>query len=80
MKDKKPFSVGARVKGVYYNQPYTGTVVYARPHTMNLSYKHHIQLDAEITVFSATRDRIIVSIWEPNGDSGNTIEELGENT
>ena len=76
MQDQKPFPVGARVQGVYFGQPYTGTVSYARPHTMNLSYKHHIDLDAPITVFSAKRDSIIVSIWEPNGDSGNTIEEL----
>lgn len=74
MEQQKPFSVGARVKGLYFNQPYTGTVDYARPHTINQSYKHYIVLDAPITVFSAQRDRIIVSIWEPNGDSGNTIE------
>ena len=80
MEDQKPFSIGARVKGVYYNQPYTGTVVYARPHTMNQSYKHHIHLDEEITVFSAKRDTIIVSIWQPNGDDGNTIEELRKTT
>ena len=74
MNQQKPFQVGDKVKGVYYGQPYTGTVEYARPHTLNQSYKHHIVLDASITVFSAERDRIIVSIWEPNGDSGNTIE------
>lgn len=76
MSKQKPFSVGDRVKGVYFGQAYTGTVEYARPHTMNLSYKHHIALDSLITVFGAKRDRIIVSIWEPNGDSGNTIETL----
>ena len=74
MEQQKPFSVGDKVRGVYYGQAYTGTVEYARPHTINLSYKHHIVLDEPITVFSAERDRIIVSIWEPNGDSGNTIE------
>lgn len=76
MSTQKPFAVGERVKGVYYGQPYMGTVEYARPHTMNQSYKHHIALDMPITVFSAERDRIIVSIWEPNGDSGNTIEAI----
>lgn len=76
MKKQKPFNVGERVKGMYFNQTYTGTVEYARPHTMNLSYKHYIELDCPITVFGAKRDRIIVSIWEPNGDSGNTIEAL----
>ena len=73
--NQKPFSIGDRVQGVYHDQPYTGTVDYARPHTMNKSYKHHIVLDEPITVYSATRDRIIVAIWEPT-DSGNTIEAL----
>lgn len=71
----KPFNVGDRVQGVYHGQPYTGTVEYARPHTMNQSYKHHIVLDEVITVYSAQRDRIIVSIWEPT-ESSNTIEPL----
>ena len=69
------FLVGAKVQGVYHGQPYTGTVDYARPHTMNQSYKHHIVLDSPITVYSTIRDRIIVSIWEPT-ESGNTIESL----
>jgi hypothetical protein len=73
MEQQKPFAVGDKVKGVYHGQPYTGTVEYARPHTMNMSYKHHIVLDNPITVYSATRDRIIVSIWEPR-ESHNTIE------
>ena len=73
MTNQKPFAVGDRVKGVYHGQEYTGTVEYARPHTMNMSYKHHIVLDQPITVYSATRDRIIVSIWEPR-ESHNTIE------
>lgn len=73
MTNQKPFAVGDRVKGVYHGQPYTGTVEYARPHTMNMSYKHHIVLDSPITVFSAIRERIIVSIWEPR-ESSNTIE------
>lgn len=73
MQNQKPFSVGDKVKGVYHGQPYVGTVEYARAHTMNLSYLHHIVLDQEITVYSAPRDRIIVSIWEPR-ESGNTIE------
>lgn len=73
--NQKPFSVGDRVQGVYHGQTYTGTVDYARPHTMNQSYKHHIVLDEPITVYSATRDRIIVAIWEPT-ESGNTIEAL----
>ena len=73
MTQQTPFSIGDKVKGVYFGQEYAGTVTYARPHTMNQSYKHYIELDAPITVFSDTRERIIVSIWEPNGDSGNTI-------
>jgi len=67
-----PFSIGSKVKGVYHGQAYTGTVEHARPHTMNQSYKHHIVLDAPITVYSDVRDRIIVSIWETR-ESGNTI-------
>lgn len=73
--NQKPFSVGDKVQGVYHSQPYTGTVEYARPHTMNQSYKHHIVLDEPITVYNATRDRIIVAIWETT-ESGNTIEAL----
>ena len=73
MQNQKPFQVGDKVKGVYHGQQYTGTVEYARPHTMNQSYKHHIVLDAPIMVYSDTRERIIVSIWEPR-ESGNTIE------
>jgi hypothetical protein len=73
MTEQKPFSIGDKVKGLYFGKEYTGTVTYARPHTMNQSYKHYIELDTPITVFSAQRDSIIVSIWEPNGDSGNTI-------
>lgn len=73
MQTQKPFQVGDKVKGVYFGQAYTGTVDYARPHTMNQSYKHHIVLDQFITVFGAQRDRIIVSIWESR-ESGNTIE------
>ena len=75
MSNQKAFKVGDRVQGVYHGHPYTGTVEYTRAHTINQSYKHHIVLDAPITVFSATRDRIIVSIWEPK-ESGNTIEAL----
>ena len=72
MTKQTPFNVGDKVQGVYHGQAYTGTVEYARPHTMNLSYMHHIALDAPITVYSDVRDRIIVSIWEPR-ESGNTI-------
>jgi hypothetical protein len=75
MDKQKPFSVGDKVKGVYHGQPYSGTVEYARAHTMNMSYMHHIALDNPITVYSDTRDRIIVSIWEPS-ESGNTIETV----
>lgn len=75
MQNQKPFQVGDKVKGVYHGQQYTGTVEYARPHTMNQSYKHHIVLDAPIMVYSDTRERIIVSIWEPR-ESGNTIEAV----
>ena len=73
MDKQKPFQVGDRVKGVYHGQQYTGTVEYARAHTMNLSYLHHIVLDDIITVYSAPRDRIIVAIWGPT-ESGNTIQ------
>ena len=73
MEKQQPFSVGDRVKGVYHGQAYTGTVEYARAHTMNLSYLHHIVLDQPIEVYSDVRDRIIVSIWEPR-ESGNTIQ------
>ena len=62
-----------KVKGVYFGQPYVGTVEYARPHTMNMSYKHHIVLDKPIVVFGDTRERVLVSIWEPR-ESGNAIE------
>lgn len=75
MTNQKPFAVGDKVKGVYHGQQYTGVVEYARPHTMNMSYKHHIALDQPITVYSATRERIIVSIWEPT-ESHNTIEAV----
>jgi hypothetical protein len=75
MTKQKPFNVGDKVQGVYHGQAYTGTVEYARCHTMNLSYMHYIVLDNPITVYSATRDRVIVSIWEPQ-ESGNTIEAL----
>lgn len=75
MEQQKPFSVGDRVKGVYHGQQYTGTVEYARPHTMNQSYKHHIVLDTPITVYGDTRERIIVAIWEPR-ESGNTITAI----
>lgn len=67
------YAVGERVRGVYHGQHYVGTVEYARPHTMNQSYKHHIVLDSPIVVYSDTRERIIVSVWEPR-ESGNTIE------
>ena len=72
MEKQQHFSVGDRVQGVYHGQAYTGTVEYARAHTMNLSYLHHIVLDQPIEVYSDVRDRIIVSIWEPR-ESGNTI-------
>jgi len=75
MEKQKPFAVGDKVKGVYHGQAYTGVVEYARPHTMNMSYMHHIVLDEIITVYSAPRDRIIVSIWEPT-ESGNTIHAV----
>jgi hypothetical protein len=71
----KSFNVGEKVQGVYHGRCYTGTVEYARAHTINQSYKHHIVLDEPITVYSTTRDRIIVAIWEPT-ESGNTIEAL----
>ena len=74
MTNQKPFSTGDRVKGSYYGKEYVGTVENARAHTMNLSYKHYIVLDNPISIFGAERDRIIVSIWEPSNDDGNTIE------
>lgn len=43
---------------------------------MVISKRIRDALDQPITVFSATRDRIIVAIWEPT-ESGNTIEALG---
>lgn len=76
MNAQRPYQIGERVQGVYYGQPYTGTVEHARSHTMNRSYKHYIVLDSPIVVFGATRDGIIVSIWEPR-ESSNTIEALG---
>ena len=50
MTKQQPFNVGDKVKGVYHGQPYTGTVEYARAHTMNLSYLHHIVLDDIIKI------------------------------
>lgn len=73
MDQQKPFSVGDKVKGVYHGQSYSGVVSYARPHTINQSYKHYIALDNPIMVYSYECDNIIVSIWEPT-ESGNTIE------
>lgn len=75
MEQQKPFAVGDRVKGVYHGQAYTGTVEHTRPHTMNMSYMHYIELDAPITVYGDTRERIIVSIWEPR-ESHNTINAI----
>lgn len=71
--NQQVFAEGKQVKGVYHGQMYTGTVEYSRPHTMNMSYMHHILLDKPISVYGDVRDRIIVSVWEPR-DSGNTIE------
>lgn len=72
---EKCYAVGERVRGVYHGQSYVGTVDYARPHTMKQSYMHHIVLDEPITVFSTSRDRIIVSVWEPQ-ESHNTINPI----
>jgi hypothetical protein len=69
---ERTYQVGEAVKGTYFGQPYQGVVSYARPHTMNNSYKHHIALSAPITVFGTERDSIIVSVWDPK-DNGNTI-------
>ena len=71
--NERCYAVGERVRGVYHGQPYVGTVEYARPHTMNQSYKPHIVLESPIVVYSDIRERIIVSVWEPR-ESGNTIE------
>ena len=72
---EKCYEVGERVRGVYHGQPYVGKVDHARPHTMNQSYMHHIVLDEPITVFGTSRDRIIVSVWEPR-ESDNTINPI----
>ena len=42
------FNVGDKVSGTYYGGTFTGTVVYARPHTLNASYKHHIKINADL--------------------------------
>ena len=72
---EKCYAVGERVRGVYHGHSYVGKVDYARPHTMNQSYMHHIVLDEPITVFGTLRDRIIVSVWEPR-ESHNTINPI----
>jgi len=73
---ERTYEVGTSVKGIYHGQPYRGVVTYARPHTMNQSYMHHIALDQPLTVYGATRspgECIIVAVWEPT-PKGNTIE------
>jgi hypothetical protein len=69
----KPFSTGARVKGIYHGRAYVGVVVCGRFHTMNNSYMHTIVLDSPITVFGTERHRITVSILEPK-EAHNTIQ------
>lgn len=65
----KIFREGNKVKGRYYEQPYTGVVFYARPHTMNDSFMHFINLDMPIEVFGNERNSIVVQTH-----SENTIE------
>ena len=60
---------GAKVKGQYYGVKFTGVVKYGRPHTMNDSYLHFIDLDTPIIVFGEERDGIVLT---PGGE--NTIE------
>lgn len=70
---QKTFQVGDRVKGLYHGLEYVGIVEHARCHTMNQSYKHYLLLDKAIEVYGDSRERIIVSVWEPT-ESGNTIQ------
>ncbi len=62
--------VGERVKGDYFGQPYVGVVTSdSRPHTMNSSYMHFIDLEQPITVYGEPRKSIIVSIWRAGRDA-----------
>lgn len=57
---------GEKVKGLYYGVKYTGIVKYGRPHTMNDSYLHFIDLDTPITVFGAEREGIVLTTGGEN--------------
>jgi hypothetical protein len=62
----KTHQVGAKVKGEYYGEKYSGVVTYGRPHTMNDSYLHFVKLDAPIIVFSAEREAIVITSGKEN--------------
>jgi hypothetical protein len=57
---------GEKVKGQYYGVKFTGVVNYGRPHTMNDSYLHFIDLDTPIIVFGAERDGIVLTTGGEN--------------
>ena len=70
------FTIGTKVKGVYYGCEYTGEVYHVRPHTLNDSIKHYIKLDNPIFPLGSEepRDEIIVNTFDDNTE--NTIEEI----
>ena len=69
-KKQKPkmniYKDGEKVKGQYYGLKFTGVVNYGRPHTMNDSYLHFIDLDTPIIVFGAERDGIVLTTGGEN--------------
>jgi hypothetical protein len=49
------FKTGDRVKGIYHNVPYSGTITESRVDTARFQYLYTVELDAPITLYSTER-------------------------
>jgi hypothetical protein len=65
----KLFDVGTKVSGTYYGIAYSGIVRERRPHSINNSVIHFVDLDNQIEVYGDKRMSLCVSTGEPKGDN-----------
>jgi hypothetical protein len=52
------FKTGEKVKGLYHDVTYSGTITESRVDTARFQYLYTVELDAPITLYSTERTRL----------------------
>ncbi len=58
------YEVGTKVRGNYFGADFSGTVEYARPHSLSHLLVVHVLLDAPITVYGDERSAIAMHVTD----------------